>query len=131
MKRSACLSALLAAVMLGSAARAEDALPEPAPPATGTGELATGGALTVIGALSFASAPLCETRIVNAPQQGSCFAVSFVAGTPFIVIGIPFIVYGAIQHAKYKDWARRHPTLSAFSVTPTSRGGAIGWVASF
>lgn len=100
-------------------------------PSTGIDALASGSALTVIGALSFATAPLCRTGIVNAAQQGPCFTTSFVAGTPFLVLGVPLIVFGAVQRAKYDDWARHHPTLVGLAFAPTPTGGTVAWSTQF
>jgi hypothetical protein len=78
-----------------------------------------------------ASAPICKTAVVNTAQQGSCFTVSFAVGTPFLAFGIPIIIYGAMEHSRYKEWARRHPALSGVSLSPTSRGAAVGWSTAF
>jgi hypothetical protein len=132
MKLGACVLATALAVTLGGSARAEDGPPDAGrPPPTGIDALGSGGALAAIGTLMFASAPICKTAVVNTPQQGSCFTVSFAVGTPFLVLGIPILVYGAMEHGRYKEWARRHPALSGLSLSPTSRGGAVGWSAAF
>jgi hypothetical protein len=97
----------------------------------GTDALAGGVALAAIGTLSFATAPLCRTGIVSAAEQGPCFITSFVAGTPFLVLGVPLIVFGAVQHAKYNDWARKHPTLVGLAFSPNATGGTVAWSAQF
>jgi hypothetical protein len=101
------------------------------PPSTGIDALASGTVLTAIGALSFATAPICKTGVVSTTEQSSCFAVSFAAGTPLLILGIPLIVFGAVQHAKYDDWARKHPTLSELSFSPTLGGASVAWAATF
>jgi hypothetical protein len=100
-------------------------------PSTGIDALASGGVLTAMGSLSFATAPICKSSVVPAAQQGSCFTVSFWAGATLIVLGVPLIVFGAVQHAKYNDWARKHPTLTGLSFSPTPGGGAIAWGGRF
>jgi hypothetical protein len=100
-------------------------------PSTGVDALGSGVALTAIGALSFATAPICKTGVVNTAEQSSCFTVSFATGTPLFVLGIPLIVFGAVQHARYGDWARKHPGLSELSFSPTSGGATVGWGATF
>jgi hypothetical protein len=44
-------------------------------PSTGVDALGSGVALTAIGALSFATAPICKTGVVNTAEQSSCFTV--------------------------------------------------------
>jgi len=100
-------------------------------PPTGIDALGSGIALTAIGTLSFATAPICKSGVVNPPEQDSCFKVSFFIGAPVLALGIPIIVYGAVQHAKYAEWARRHPALAGLSFSPTPSGGAVGWSARF
>jgi hypothetical protein len=100
-------------------------------PSDGIDALAGGSALLAIGTLSFATAPICKSGVVNLAQQDSCFTASFVIGAPFLALGIPLIVFGAAQNAKYKDWARRHPTLTGLTVSPTSGGGAVAWSGRF
>jgi hypothetical protein len=100
-------------------------------PSNGTDALASGGALTVIGTLSFVSAPICRTGVVPLAEQGPCFTTSFVAGTPFLVLGVPLIVFGAVQRAKYNDWARKHPTLVGLVFSPTPTGGTVAWSTQF
>jgi hypothetical protein len=137
----------LASLMLSGTALAQDASASPCAsagwscwspstgqdwrPSNGNGALASGGALTVIGGLLFATAPLCKSKIVNAPEQGSCFTASFMVGTPLVALGIPLIVFGAVQRVKYDEWARKHPTLTGLSFSPGSGGGAVGWSGSF
>jgi hypothetical protein len=100
-------------------------------PVAGTDALASGGALTVIGTLSFVTAPICRTGVVSAAEQGPCFTTSFVAGTPFLVLGVPLIVFGAVQRARYNVWARKHPTLVGFVFSPTPTGGTVAWSTRF
>jgi hypothetical protein len=100
-------------------------------PSNGIDALAGGSVLAAIGTLSFATAPICKSGVVNLAQQDSCFTASFVIGAPFLALGIPLIVFGAAQNAKYNDWARRHPTLTGLSVSPTSGGGAVAWSGRF
>jgi hypothetical protein len=132
MKLGACFVAALLTLAPCWTVRAEDASAENVqPPDTGIDALGSGGALAAIGTLMFATAPICKTAVISPKQQGTCFAVSFGAGAPFLALGIPLIAYGAVQHAKYGDWARRHPALGGLSLSPSSRGGAIAWSARF
>lgn len=132
MKHRASILAAVASLTVAKAAWAEDAssLGDPRP-STGSDVMANGIVLSAIGVLSFASSPICKTTVVGVADQGACFTTSFVAGTPFIVLGIPLIVYGVLQHGRYDDWARRHPTVSGLSLSPAARGGAVGWSATF
>jgi hypothetical protein len=100
-------------------------------PSNGIDAITGGGALAAIGTLSFATAPICKSGVVNLAQQDSCFTASFVIGAPFLALGIPLIVFGAAQNAKYNEWARRHPTLTGLTVSPTSGGGAVAWTRRF
>ncbi len=100
-------------------------------PVTGMDAVASGIVLTALGTLSFATAPICLTGVVKAPEQGSCFTVSFAAGTPLLLLGVPLIAFGAVQHAKYEEWARRHPGLTGWSISPMSGGGGVGWSRRF
>lgn len=102
-----------------------------APPSTGIDALASGTALMAMGALSFATAPICKTGVVNIAEQSSCFTISFAAGTPLLLLGIPLIVFGTFQHAKYNEWARAHPMLSGLLFSPTSGGASVAWSATF
>jgi hypothetical protein len=97
----------------------------------GTDALASGGALVAIGTLSFLTAPICKTGVVSAAEQGPCFTTSFVAGTPFLVLGVPLIAFGAVQRAKYNEWARKHPTLVGLAFSPTLTGGTVAWSTQF
>jgi hypothetical protein len=123
--------ALGAALLAPSIARADDA---PAPlraPSDGTDILATGIVLTAIGALSFATAPLCNSGIVMGPEQSSCFEVSFLVGAPFLAAGIPVTIFGALQRVKYDRFVKAHPLTTGLSVAPLHGGGAIGFGARF
>jgi|HubBroStandDraft_4_1064222.scaffolds.fasta_scaffold377448_2 hypothetical protein len=102
-----------------------------APPSTGTDVLATGSALTAIGILSFATAPICKTSVVILEEQSSCFGVSFAVGTPFLAAGIPLIVVGAMERASFVAWMRSHPALAGISFSPNASGVAIGWSVTF
>jgi hypothetical protein len=132
MKHRASILAAIASLTVASAAGAEEAPSGGDPrPSTGSDVMASGIVLSAIGVLSFASSPICKTGVVAVADQGACFTTSFVAGTPFIALGIPLIVYGALQHGKFVDWARRHPTVSGLSLSPAARGGAVAWSATF
>jgi hypothetical protein len=147
-RRSRCVLATVASFALCRAALASDGSPATPcattpwlcwstsmgkieRPSTGVDALLSGSALTAIGALSFATAPLCKTSIVSGPNQDSCFAVSFVAGAPLFALGVPLIVLGAVQHSKYEDWARKYPALSTLVFSPTSGGAALAWGTKF
>jgi ABC-type amino acid transport system permease subunit len=133
MKRRAFAFAMLASLTIGSVARADDypTLAENTPPANGLEELYAGIALGAAGALMFASAPICKTGVVNPPEQASCFTTSFVAGTPLLVLSIPLLIYGIVQHGNYVDWSKRHPTVAGLSFAPSERGGALSFAATF
>ncbi len=100
-------------------------------PSDGMDALGSGAALTALGALSFATSPICKTSVVSAADQRSCFAISFAAGTPLLVLGVPLIVFGAVQHTKYSEWVRKHPHLGGVFASPTPGGAAVAWSANF
>jgi hypothetical protein len=133
MKIPSCVSTGLVAILLSGLASAQDASSPSAalPPATGVSLEATGIALGAFGVLSFATAPICKTSVVIPQEQNSCFDVSFAVGAPFLAAGIPLIVIGAIEHAKYTDWVKRHSPLLGFSFSPLAGGSAVGWRATF
>jgi hypothetical protein len=108
--------------------------PSPAsstPPPTGTDILATGSALTAIGILSLATAPICKTGVVIPQEQSSCFGVSFAVGAPFLAAGIPLIVIGAMERASFAAWMRSHPALFGISFSPNPSGARFGWSITF
>ncbi len=120
------------ALTLASTARAQEigrnAVMSPAalgPPPTGMDFLGAGIAFSTIGALSLVAAPLCNTNIVEAAHQSSCFEATFLVGVPATAVGIPFIVAGALQHAKYKLWLREHPLFLALRAAPLPHGGGV------
>jgi len=123
-----CGAALLLAT---TAARASDTYPDAdGRPPTGLIALTGGATLAFLGTMSYATAPLCETSIVVPSRQRSCLTVSFVAGTPLLALGIPLIVYGAVQRSHYADWRKTHP-YGGVGFAPTSGGGTLYWTASF
>jgi hypothetical protein len=124
--------ATAAAIVLCREAAAQEASPaDTQPPSTGVDILASGSALTAIGVLSFAAAPICKTSVIIPQEQSSCFEVSFVVGAPFLAAGVPLIVVGAVRHAKYAAWVRSHPAVFGLSFSPTAGGAALGWRGTF
>ena len=129
--RAVAFPCAVALLLGGSVARASDTYPDAdGRPPTGLVALGAGTTLAVLGTLSYATAPLCETGIVVPSRQSSCFTVSFVAGTPLLALGIPLIVYGAVQRAHFADWRKTHPYGDVgFAALPG--GGAVSWTTSF
>ncbi len=125
--RLSSLAAVAASLVLCRTGLAE----ETQPPSTGVDYLGSGAALTAIGALVLATAPVCKTGVVTTAEQGTCFSTSFLIGAPILALGVPLIVFGSIQHERYLDWARRHPAVGALSFSPTSRGASLAWAATF
>jgi hypothetical protein len=132
MRRYVCVGLAVALVGITRPSSAEESpQPDDRRPSSGLDLLGGGIALTAIGALSFATAPICETSVVIAREQSSCFAVSFVIGAPSLVAGISLIAIGVVQHTKYNQWMRRHPALQGLTFASTSRGGIFGYGVSF
>jgi hypothetical protein len=126
------VAAVVAAVLCRTAtAQVAPSPASSAPPPTGTDVLATGSALTAIGILSFATAPICKTSVVIPQEQSSCFGVSFAVGAPFFAAGIPLIVVGAMQRASFVAWMRNHPALVGISFSPNANGAVFGWSVTF
>jgi hypothetical protein len=132
MRRHAATLAFLAVLGVGRVASAEEALPTSDPrPSSGVDLLGGGIALTAIGALSFATAPICNSSVVIPQEQSPCFSVSFIIGTPALVAGVSLVVIGAVQRAHYNAWLKRHPALRGLEFGSTSRGGLLGYDVSF
>jgi len=122
---------VLALSCVAGRAGAEEAPGDDRRPQTGVDRLAGGIALTAFGAISFATAAICETSVVIPTEQSACFTTSFLVGAPVLAAGVTLIVVGAVEHSRYNDWARRHPNLLGFSLAPTPHGSALGWSARF
>ena len=97
----------------------------------GLGLLITGAALTGVGALNLATAPLCKTSIVRSGIQDACFDASLVFGGALAVVGLPLLIVGATQRSTFNEWKRAHPIASGFTLAPLAGGGALGWSATF
>jgi hypothetical protein len=131
MKRWACWLALTASQVPAWPALAQERLVSDMPPPDGVELLAGGTALVAIGALMFASAPICETGVVNAPQRGTCLGTTFLVGTPFLLLGAPLLIVGVLDRKDYATWTRRHAGIAGLTLAPAAGGASAGWQVAF
>lgn len=77
-------------------------------PKTGMGTLIPGWVLVGFGALNLATSPLCRTSAVRESDQDLCFNLSIGVGIAGFAIGIPLLIVGYGQRARFNEWKQRH-----------------------
>ncbi len=121
--------ALLAASRLGQAQEFKES-GDPRP-ATGIDILGGGIGLAAFGALSLATASVCETSVVIAAEQSPCVTVSLAIGIPTLVTGISLITIGSLVHAKYNRWLEKHPALKGLDFAASAHKGSLWFALRF
>src|SRR6185437_4304317 len=102
------------------------------PPSSGVGLLVAGGIFTGLGALNFATAPLCSslTSLGSSGEQG-CLDASLVLGGVFLATGIPLLIVGGVKRHAYNEWKANHTALAGLGFSPRSGGAKLTWKAAF
>ena len=132
------LAALALALSVPSLASAQETAAElpPAeaerPPSSGVGLLVAGGIFSGLGALNFATAPLCSSLTSLGPsgQQG-CLDASLILGGVFLATGIPLLVVGGVRRHAYNEWKASHAGLGGLGFSARSGGATLTWKAAF
>ncbi len=102
------------------------------PPSSGVGLLVAGGIFTGLGAVNFATAPLCSTltSLGSSGQQG-CLDASLILGGVLLATGIPLLIVGGVKRHAYTEWKANHTALAGLGFSARSGGATLTWKAAF
>jgi len=106
--------------------------------AESAGEPSSGVALTIvgavalgIGALNFASIPICSADFYPRDSRDTCVVASVAVGVVGVAAGLPMLLVGLHQRSKYREWRKSHPVLSGFELHLDQGRAQLGFHASF
>jgi hypothetical protein len=120
--------------------------PEVRPPWSGREAIWGGVGLIIAGTLTvIVVAPaLCTSSLFSAggaadagtPSTGpsprtTCVEATLGSGAGGVGLGVILLAVGETQRSTYKAWLRSHPMFGGLSLTPSTRGPAVGWTLSF
>lgn len=102
----------------------------PPVPSSGLGLTISGGVVTGVSLLFFANAAICQLdEDQPSRDQNVCTAVTASIGAVAFAVGVPMLIIGVIQRARFKEWVRQyHPHLA---VAPVPSGGVASLGFSF
>ena len=80
-------------------------------PSSGVGLIIGGWITTGIGALNFATLPLCSADFYPRENRDTCVTFTVAFGVAGVVIGVPMLIVGYNKRSHYKDWQSRHAVL--------------------
>lgn len=89
-------------------------------PSTGTGQIVVGWIATGVGAVNLATLPICFADFYPADAEGLCVGLSVTLAVVGVSIGVPFLITGYNNRARYKRWRDEHPALAHLLNTQVS-----------
>jgi hypothetical protein len=82
-----------------------------AKPSSGVGLIIGGWITTGVGALNFATLPVCSADFYPRENRDACVGFTVALGVAGVVIGLPMLIVGYNKRSEYKKWSSRHAVL--------------------